>query len=115
MRETIHIIPGEAIINEGEESSCMYLLKEGTLAVYKDIEGEQKQIGTIYSGEFVGEVSFLDKRTRCATVKAITDCELEIFDAQKFNEFIESRPKWLQSMMKTLADRLRSTNEKIKV
>lgn len=115
MRETVKLIPGEVLVSEGEESTCMYLLKEGTLAVFKEAGGDSKQIGTIYKGEFVGEVSFLDKRSRSATVKAITECELDIFDAEKFNEFIESRPNWLQSMMKTLADRLRSTNDKIKV
>ena len=114
MREKIKLIPGDVLLTEGEESTCMYLLTEGALAVFKTLDDGEKQIGTIYSGEFVGEVSFLDKRVRSATVKAMTDCELDVFEADKFNDFIESRPKWLQSMMKTMADRLRTTNDKIK-
>ncbi len=115
MRERINLIIDETLISEGEASDCMYLLKKGCLAVFKEVDGVQKQIGTIYEGEFVGEVSFLDKRKRCASVKAMVESEVEVFDSQKFQEFIDSRPKWLQSMMRTLADRLRSTNDKIKV
>lgn len=115
MREKINLVQGEVLIEEGGASDCMYLLKEGTLAVFKQTTDGQKQIGTIYPGEFVGEVSFLDNRPRCATVKSIGESEVEVFDAHKFQAFLYSQPKWLQTMMRTLADRLRTTNEKIKV
>lgn len=115
MRESINLVQGEVLIEEGTASDCMYLLKEGTLAVFKETSEGQTQIGTIYPDEFVGEVSFLDKRPRCATVKSVGESVVEVFDAEKIEKFLESRPAWLQTMMRTLADRLRSTNEKIKV
>lgn len=64
-------MPGDFLLHEGEVSSEMYYVQSGTLAVMKRKGDAVHQIGTIISGELVGEMSFLDKEPRSASVKAL--------------------------------------------
>ena len=73
MSDLVEKSAGEYVMREGEESTTMYFVQSGSLAVYKRKGNVEQQIGTIYAGELVGEMSFLDKEPRCATVKAISD------------------------------------------
>ncbi len=103
------------IIREGEDSSQMYFLKSGTMAVYKTKGGVDKQIGTIYAGEVVGEMSFLDQMPRCASVKAITECELLEVPSDKFKKLFDGLPVWYKALVNTLLDRLRRANSRIRI
>ncbi len=111
----IKVSKGDILLREGEIGDMMYWLQSGQLVAYKMRGTEQVQLGFIYSGELVGEMSFLDKEPRSATVKALSDCELIEIPQAKFDKFFESQPKWLQILLRTLNDRLRKANNRIKV
>lgn len=115
MSDEILIAKDDYLMREGEVSTQMYYLKEGTMAVYK-IKGDiEKEIGNIYSGELVGEMSFLDKSPRCASVKALTECRLVVIPSEKFEHTLASLPAWYRALVNTLLDRLRRANAKIKI
>lgn len=113
--ESIKLIPGEYLLYEGEESSEMYYLQSGTLAVFKRKGDKEHQIGTIISGELVGEMSFLDKHPRSASVKAMTESILVVVPHEKLESTLNSLPKWFTALLHTLLDRLRKANNRIKI
>lgn len=115
MSESITLKPGEYLLYEGEESSEMYYLQSGTLAVFKRKGDKEHQIGTIISGELVGEMSFLDKHPRSASVKAMTDSVLIIVPHEKLEATLNGLPKWFTALLHTLLDRLRKANARIKI
>lgn len=112
---TLSLEPEEYLIREGEESTQMYFLQTGTMAVFKRKGDATIQIGTIYSGEVVGEMSFLDKEPRSASVKAISDCVLTVIPSEKFEKTLNSLPAWYKALVHTLLDRLRRANSRIRV
>ena len=114
-KETIKLNPGDHLLHEGEESTEMYYLQSGTLAVFKRKGDKENQIGTIISGELVGEMSFLDKHPRSATVKAMTESVLVIIPHETLEATINSMPKWFSALLNTLLDRLRKANARIKI
>jgi CRP/FNR family cyclic AMP-dependent transcriptional regulator len=105
----------EYLMREGEESNEMYYLASGTLGVFKRKGDKEQQIGTIYSGELVGEMSFLDSEPRSATVKAIGDCELKVIPKQALKVYLDKQPKWYKALVQTLLDRLRRANQRVRV
>lgn len=113
--DTLKLAGDKYLIREGEESTQLYYLQSGTMAVYKNKGNVEVQIGTIYSGEIVGEMSFLDSAPRCASVKTITECEVVVIPADKFETILKGLPKWYHALIKTLLDRLRRANAKIKI
>jgi CRP-like cAMP-binding protein len=115
MTEIVRLSAGEMLIHEGDESLEMYYVQSGTLAVFKRKGDSEHQIGTIIAGELVGEMSFLDKQPRSATVKAMTDCELIEVPHEKFDKLLNSHPKWFKALIHTLCDRLRKANARLRI
>lgn len=103
------------LMREGEESNEMYYLQSGTMGVFKRKGDAEHQIGTIYSGELVGEMSFLDGEPRSATVKAIGDCELKVIPKEALKKYLDAQPKWYRALVQTLLDRLRRANQRVRI
>jgi CRP-like cAMP-binding protein len=115
MSETIKLNPNEYLMHEGEESDEMYYVQSGNLAVFKKKGDHDQQIGTIMTGELVGEMSFLDRHPRSATVKAMTDSVLVVVPHEKFQQMLDAQPKWFRALINTLLDRLRKTSARAKI
>lgn len=115
MSNEIYIAKGDSIISEGERSDALYFLVEGSAEVLKLRKGEQMKIGNIFSGELIGEISFLDGEPRSATVKAAQDCKVIEIPKENFTKILDTQPKWVKALINTLSTRLRRSNKLIKV
>lgn len=112
MADRVKLTKDEYIIKEGAPSTEMYFLISGGMVVTKNINGEEKELGKITKGQLIGEMSFLDKKTRSASVKASEDSELLIIPPEKFEKVLEELPDWVRTFQSTLIGRLRKVNEK---
>jgi CRP-like cAMP-binding protein len=115
MASQVKLTANQVLLKEGEHSSAMYWVQNGQLVVTKKRGTEDVVLGHIYSGELVGEISFLDAEPRSATVKAVTDSELIMIPQETIDGIFKTQPKWLEILVKTLAERLRKANARIKV
>jgi CRP/FNR family cyclic AMP-dependent transcriptional regulator len=115
MKETIKLNAGDFLLHEGDDSTEMYYVQSGNLSVLKKKGDGIHQIGTIMAGELVGEMSFLDKEPRSASVKALTECVLVVIPAETMDATLKGLPKWFTALQNTLLDRLRKANARIKV
>ena len=115
MSEEVSLSKNKFLLREGEDSNEMYLVRSGTLAVMKVQGSAEKQIGTVYSGELVGEMSFLDEAPRSASVKGVTDSELVVVPRERFNKLFRDLPPWFKSLVHTLLERLRKANNRIRI
>ncbi len=106
---------GQILMQEGEKSQSMYWVHQGQLTVTRRRGDGDVHLGNIYQGELVGELSFLDKEPRSATVKALTDAVLIEIPLETFDSIFKNQPKWLEVLVKTLSERLRHANARIKV
>ena len=97
--------PGELLIREGEQSTCIFEMIGGEAEV---VGGNT--VGEIHSGEFFGEFTF--EALRSATVRA-THCTVQEISADEFERLIKSRPQIILDIAKDLAKRLQSTNQKV--
>lgn len=114
-QESIKLLAGDFLLHEGEESTEMYYVQSGTLAVLKRKGDLQQQIGTIITGELVGEMSFLDKEPRCASVRAMSDTTVLIIPNEALESTLNTLPKWFTALLNTLLGRLRKANSRIRI
>lgn len=105
----------EYLMREGDQGHTMYWLQEGQLVVLKRRGLEEVVLGHIYSGELVGEMSFLDNEPRSASVKALSDCELIEIPQEAFDKIFQTQPAWFQGLVKTLTERLRRANARVRI
>lgn len=115
MARALKLQENQVLLKEGEISNSMFWLQSGQLVVTKKRGMEEIVLGHIYSGELVGEISFLDQEPRSATVKAISDCDLIEIPRETIEAIYKTQPKWLEILVKTLAERLRKANARIKI
>jgi CRP/FNR family cyclic AMP-dependent transcriptional regulator len=115
MGTSVKLSPNQILLNEGENSNSMYWVQTGELVVTKKKGSEEIVLGHVFQGELVGEMSFLDAEPRSATVKAVTECELIEIPQETIDSLYKTQPKWLEVLVKTLAERLRKANARIKV
>ena len=115
MASLVKITANQILLKEGDHSNSMYWVQSGQLVVTKRRGTEDVVLGHIYSGELVGELSFLDQETRSATVKAVTECDLIQIPQETIDSIFKTQPKWLEILIKTMAERLRKANSRIKV
>ena len=115
MANKISIKANQQLIREGERSKSMYWVQHGQLVVTKKHQNEEVILGHVREGELVGEISFLDQESRSATVTAVVDCELIEIPQETIDNIFKTQPKWLEILVRTLVERLRKANARIKV
>jgi CRP/FNR family cyclic AMP-dependent transcriptional regulator len=104
----------EVLIREGEKGESVYLVKRGQLKAYKNDGVVTVDLGMINSGEFVGEMAYINGEARSANVKSVTDCELIEIPNDCLDLVLFSKPAWSKALVKTLSSRLKKSNtEKI--
>jgi PAS domain S-box-containing protein len=104
-------IKGKTVLNEGGRGGSIYLVQSGLLKVSHEVRGRRRELGTFKPGDHFGEVSFIDKKPRSASIYAVENSELLIFsrkaleDLQHHNPHLQS--KLMQALLKDLAEKLR--------
>lgn len=92
---------GEVVIAEGDPGEDIFVLYTGSLSVWRG-KTQAKKIGVLKPGDFFGEIGFLLKSTRSATVRTETPCKLFRFPAKEFASVLE-RHKVLAGRVKEVA------------
>jgi len=102
---------GETVFREGDNGQSMFLLTEGQAGMKKDFFGGQRDLGTIQSSEYFGELSLLSGNSRTATVYAHTDLVCYTINQNDFMTLVEKNHRLSLNVIRTLNDRLvRSDN-----
>ncbi len=109
----------EQIFAEGERGDKFYLILNGEVRISKIIDGVgEEALKVLKKGEYFGEMSLIDDEPRSAYAIANTDVDLMVIDRKDFEKLLsedkELAYKLLWSFVRTLSQRLRETNEKIK-
>ncbi|MBV8879193.1 MAG: cyclic nucleotide-binding domain-containing protein [Planctomycetaceae bacterium] len=101
-----------AILTEGQDSRHQILfLVKGTAVV--EVKGSV--VGTIRAGEWFGELAAILHTARTATVRAVTTCEVQIFqgpDDDNLYEAVAKDPKMLRKLIEQLCLRLQETSKR---
>lgn len=101
----------ELLIKHGEKGGFVYLVKSGKLKAFKEEDGKEVILGFIQSGEFVGEMSYINGEVRSATVVSLNPCELIEIPNHYFDVVLFSKPAWSKALVKTLSQRIKNSNE----
>ncbi len=115
--EFLPVNPDHAIIEEGTSQSALFFVISGKLHATATRAGHKVLLGTIQTGETIGEINLLDPAKASATVTAVEFSQVWQIGAQNLEQYINEYPRsaaWLLiGIGKTLAHRLRNVNEKI--
>ena len=108
--------PKSVIVSQGSCGRDMFIVMSGSLKVtVLSDEGKEISFVILRQDEYFGELSMIDGRRRSATVTAIEASELLVLSHSDYQQLLQNHPhtatKFLTSMLLTLANRLRATDE----
>ncbi len=108
--------PGDVLFNEGDQADSLYIVQKGQLRLFLKKGKGFVDIAVLHPGEVLGEMAYFDEksRTRSCSASAIVTTELVEISFNAFGKTMKNLNPWFKTIINTLADRLRSTNAKVK-
>ncbi len=103
--------PGDYIVRLGDPGLGLYFITRGSARVEIARDGAIMPIAELHAGEFVGELSIIDNKPRSANVVCNTEVSCLLLTRNSFMTVLHKYPEIALQMAKTLAARLRSTDE----
>jgi CRP/FNR family transcriptional regulator, cyclic AMP receptor protein len=104
------LAPDEILFSEGDAAQSVFIVRSGELKAIKKSENKDVILGSIFPGEFVGEMAHINNDSRTATVIATTDCELIEIPNGTLDLVLFSKPLWARALVSTLSKRLKLSN-----
>jgi CRP/FNR family transcriptional regulator, cyclic AMP receptor protein len=100
--EDIEVPPDKVLCKEGDIGQEFFVIVEGEA----EVTSKGKHVATRKGGDFVGEISLLEKTRRTATVTAKTPVRLFVLTRQDFRRLISENPNVQQKVLQALGRRL---------
>lgn len=102
--------PLDSIVDEGNLEHSFFIIVSGDVAVVKNA----KQIGSLSKGDCFGEMSYVSRTQRSASIVAISDVELLRIDAALMEQAsTATQLRFNQIFLRTLIERLATTSEEL--
>ena len=90
--------PGEAIINEGDISDDLFIIRSGSMIVEKTLSGKPVFMSYVPAGSYFGEMAMMERTPRVATVKAAIRSTVVKLPAEPFRALLAKKPELAKRM-----------------
>jgi len=103
------------IINEGDQSDSLYIIRAGSVKVFlSDADGREVILNVQGPGEYFGELALLDSGPRSASVMTQDKTTLSLISKADFEDFLQQHPTATVKIMCGLIKRLRALTESVR-
>ncbi len=105
--------PGTILFREGDPGSMMYVIRKGRVRIYREQNDSELVLAFLTEGDFFGEMALLEALPRSASASIVEPTTLIEVDAQTFKEMIRRNIEIAVRIMRKLASRVRSLDERL--
>lgn len=95
---------GQRLTTQGRSGDSFYVLLDGEA----EVEVDGKPRATMKAGDFLGEISMLDRGLASATVTTRTDARLLVMSHAQFRDAIKASDELLVKVLAAMGERLRA-------
>jgi CRP-like cAMP-binding protein len=107
-------LKGQTIFKEGDPGNLAYLIRSGSVDIYKVMNNKKILLERIQPGEIFGEMSIISKEPRSANAAANEYTELVVINQKDLEVSINKSLPIIQALANLLIKRLRHTSEMIR-
>ena len=110
---------GACLFREGEAGRDMFIILEGKVRISQQVPGMgEEALAILEKGQYFGEMSVIEDIPRSADAFAHTSCTLWVIEREALDQLMFTDKDLayvlLWSFVRTLSERLRETNSKMK-
>jgi CRP-like cAMP-binding protein len=106
---------GELLFMQGDQADSLFLVTEGSLRIFMRDGTRTVDLTQIQVGEIIGEMAILDPAPRAASAQATVPTAVIEISAQDLHQQLDQLPGWMNSLIRTLSQRLRDMNDRQKL
>jgi CRP-like cAMP-binding protein len=103
------VTAGKVLIREEEQGDSLYVIASGCLEARGHFDGRELLLATFGPGDLIGEVAFLNRVPRTATVRAVEDSTYLELPGDEVREQFASAPETLALLESLLNQRVERT------
>lgn len=107
---------GDILFNQNDKAESLYIIQKGQIRLFLPKGRGFVELGVLRSGEVIGEMAYFDEksRSRSCSAEAIVQTEVIEISFNAFGKTMEGLNPWFKTIINTLANRLRKTNDKVR-
>jgi len=109
----IRVRGGEPVFREADVGATMYIVQTGAVRLFREVEGQRRELGVMEKGDFFGEMSILEGLARTHSAEAIEDSELIEISSATFDKMIKGNIEIAIRMLRKLSIRLREAEGRL--
>jgi CRP-like cAMP-binding protein len=96
---------GEVILRQDQPGDSLYLIQKGDVIVRLAVDGIQREVAALKTGQIFGEMSLITGEPRTATCLAKSDVLCYVIDHAAFQQVLDARPSIAEEISRTLGQR----------
>ena len=100
---------GANIFRRGELGSRAFIIEDGEVEIWNDLEGERKRLGVVHKGGVFGEMALIDDEPRMASANALTKTVCIIVPGDSFKDKINRADPFIAALLRVFVENIRST------
>ncbi len=104
--------PGQLIFKENQPGKHAYLIRTGTVSIYKTISGQKHHITTMVPGQILGEMAIINNEMRSASAEAKEYCQLLVMDESTLTTALDDTLPIIKALLNQLIHRIKETDKK---
>ncbi|MBI4161887.1 MAG: cyclic nucleotide-binding domain-containing protein [Acidobacteria bacterium] len=105
--------PGEMIFRQGDVGTEMYIVRSGSVRVFRDVDGHKEPLSTLEKGDFFGEMAVLEGAPRADSAEAAEETELVRIHSAIFDRMIRRNTEIAVRMILKLSRRVEEANARL--
>jgi CRP-like cAMP-binding protein len=111
--EILNLEDGETVFREGEDTTEMFVLREGQIEIVKNVAGHEVRLALLGRGSFFGEMSLLEGLPRSATARSVGKSSLLVLRPGSLLLQIRRDPTFAFELLQQMSRRIRELNDKL--
>jgi hypothetical protein len=104
---------GEKIFQQGDVGTEMYIVRSGSVRIFRDIDGRKEGLSVLEKGDFFGEMAVLEGVARSDSAEAIEETELVRIHSAIFDRMIRRNTEIAVRMILKLSRRVEDANARL--
>lgn len=96
---------GSRVFAKDAPGEALYVVLEGKVKIFDDVDGGEVEIATTGPGDYFGEMSLLSDTTHTKNAVAVEDSELLVLMKEPFRELLDSNDELAGAFQTTVEER----------
>lgn len=107
---------GEILFHEKDKANSLFIVQKGSVRLFLKKGSGYIDLAMVNAGEVIGEMGYFDNQSlrRSCSASAVGETEVIEVSYEGFKGIMSSLNPWINTIIKTLVERLKTSNDKVK-